>query len=104
MIYRVLAKFRPETAREFRRLLNDGTIASQRPDGAEIVASMKRAVMTDDGRVQWSELCYCDPPLLHERTTVLDRFFDDIETEVIADRERYQGRAFLDYLDKSVNG
>ena len=75
MIYHVEARFRAGTAQEFLTRLTDGTIASQRPDGAELVASMQRAVVNDQGEVEWSELCYCDPPLAHERTTVLDHLF-----------------------------
>ena len=100
MIYKVTGVFRIEKADQYRRLLSDGTIAAQKPDGAEIAASMRRAVLTPDGRVQWSELCYCDPPLKHERTTVLDRFFSSIETEEIPAHQSYEGVAFLDHLDR----
>ena len=37
MHYRVRARFREETAGEFQRVLRDGTIAAQQPDGQEIV-------------------------------------------------------------------
>ena len=99
MIYRVTGTFRRQTAAELRRRIEDGTIARQKPDGAEIVAALNRAVIRPDGRVQWSELCYCDPPLQHERATVLDRYFDDIETEVIAARETYDGPSFVERLE-----
>ena len=98
MYYRVSAALRRETAGELRRRIKDGTIARQKPDGAEIVAALSHAVIRADGRVQWSELCYCDPPLQHERTTVLDRYFVDIETEAIAGRETYDGPSFLERL------
>jgi hypothetical protein len=44
MIYKVKAKVIDETIGEFYRILADGTVGKQRPDGKEIVASMKRAV------------------------------------------------------------
>ena len=28
--------------------------------------------------VRWSEMCFCDPPLAHERATVLDHYFDSV--------------------------
>ena len=84
--------------------LADGTIASQKPDGAEIVAALGRAVVRPDGRVQWSELCYCDPPLAHERATVLDHYFNDVETEAIAAREAYDGPSFMERLDALAGG
>ncbi len=85
MHYSVTARFCSDTAAEFHRLLTDGTIKSQKPDGKEIVASMKRAKIDGKGIVRWSEVCYCPTPLEHERATVYDRFFDDIQTEVIED-------------------
>lgn len=43
MHYLVTARLKPGTAAALRTLLEDGTIARQKPDGAEIVASMARA-------------------------------------------------------------
>ena len=101
MIYRVTARFKAETTEELRRRLDDGSIASQQPDGQEIVASLYRAVLTSTDTVQWSEMCFCDPPLAHERATVLNRYFEDINTEPIEDYERYTGESFVDYLQRS---
>ena len=99
MFYRVRGRFRDNTAAEFRRELTDGTIAGQEPDGREIVESMERAVVTAAGEVEWSEVCYCRPPLDHERSTVYDRFFDDVRTEPIDGYESHDGRPFMAYLD-----
>ncbi len=98
MIYKVSGRFKAETATSFLQKLTDGTIEQQRPDGAEIIASMNRAVVTPSGHVQWSELCYCPSPLQHERTTVLDHHFDDLSTEPIDGHQHYDGRPFMDYL------
>ena len=99
MIYRVNARFKTDTAAELRRKLDDLSIASQQPDGQEMVDSLHRAVVSESGDVQWSELCYCDPPLAHERATTLDRYFDDIVTQPIEDYQAYEGRPFLEYLE-----
>ncbi len=99
MIYRVTGAFREDMAAELRRRIGDGSIARQKPDGAEIVAALNRAVMVPDGRVQWSETCYCDPPLAHERATVIDNYFDAIETEIIATSEIYDGPSFMERLE-----
>ena len=40
MIYKVRARLRPGTEAALLQKLTDGSVASQRPDGAEIVASM----------------------------------------------------------------
>jgi len=81
----------------FWSLLNDGTINAQKPDGAEIVASMKRAVI-GGGKVSWYETCYCNPPLLHERSTVYDRFFNDVEIEPHVGPVHLEGERFWDQL------
>lgn len=98
MIYHVRAKFRVDTASAFLAKLTDGTIDKQRPDGPELVASMKRAVVNVEDEVEWTELCYCKPPLAHERTTVLDSHFDDIRTKPIEAHTQLEGLPFMDHL------
>lgn len=98
MIYHVRARLKAEHAAVLLEKLTDGRIARQRPDGSEIVASLERAVVNEDGTVEWSEMCFCATPLQHERSTVLDHHFDDITTEPIDAYESYPGRPFMDYL------
>jgi hypothetical protein len=98
MLYRVLARFRTRTAVDFYKKLNDGSIANQRPDGAEIMASMERAVVNQDGGIEWTERCYCDPPLAHERATVLDAYFEDFLIEPVDAHRNFAGVPFLDRL------
>ena len=98
MIYRVRARFKTDTAAAFLMKLTDGTIQQQIPDGPEIVASMNRAVLNGAGEIEWSELCYCNPPLAHERATVLDAHFDDMSIKTIEDYQQYDGEPFMKYL------
>lgn len=98
MFYRVTARLRAGTGADFLRKLTDGTIASQSPDGREIVDAMNRAVLSSDGSVSWSEVCYCQTPLAHERATVYDTHFEALETEVIGGYQHYDGRSFMEYL------
>ncbi|MFP6767435.1 MAG: hypothetical protein VB859_04640 [Planctomycetaceae bacterium] len=100
MYYAVTARFVPGAAAEFHRILTDGTIEGQKPDGREIVSSMKRARIDEVGVVRWSEVCYCSTPLGHERATVYDRFFVDIETEEIQDHTSFEGEDFLEFLSR----
>jgi hypothetical protein len=83
---------------EFYRKLTDGTILRQEPDGKEIVDSMKRAVITGPGTIQWTETCYCSPPLKHERQTVYDRYLFDLETVRVESYKEYAGKSFMEYL------
>jgi len=103
MYYKVSGQLKTETAAEFRRLLLDGTIAAQEPDGEEIVDSMHRAVVSDTGDIEWSEVCYCTPPLRHERATVYDRFFSTLSTEPVDDYQEHHGRPFMQYLEELAN-
>ena len=98
MYYVVTARFKPETAADFYGKLTDGTIHNQKPDGKEIVASMRRAKISQDGTVRWSEVCYCPTPLQHERETVYDRFFDDIQTKEVEDYVEFEGDEFMNRL------
>ncbi len=100
MLYVVRARPRTAELGRFWESLNDGTIQSQDPDGREIVASMKRAVMKGE-RVEWYETCYCSPPLSHERSTVYDRFFEAMQMELIEAPVQLSGQLFWDYLRES---
>ena len=98
MIYKVTAKLIDSKAGEFYKKLTDGSIQKQKPDGYEIVESMHRAVIQESGLIVWSELCYCNPPLAHERSTVFDNYFAEITTKTINDYEEYEGDSLWDYL------
>ena len=98
MFYKVRARLKKDGATELQRRLLDGVIGRQQPDGQEIVDSMQRAVVTNSGDVEWSEACYCQSPLLHERTTVYDQYFNDISTELVEGYQRHEGRSFMTYL------
>ena len=100
MIYKVRARVLEDKAGEFFLKLTDGTIAGQRPDGGEIVASMKQARMTGAGMIEWFETCYCESPLKHERETVYDIYLSDIETELVDEKGEITGDSFWDYLSR----
>jgi len=100
MKYRVVANYIEAKVPEFYRRLTDGSIESQKPDGREIVASMKRARITEPGVVQWYETCFCPTPLKHERQTVYDRYFTAIvASEVDECRTPISGESFWSYLE-----
>ena len=104
MIYSVKARFVEEKAVEFYQKLTDGTIQNQKPDGQEIVNSMKRAKITQPNTIQWSEMCFCSPPLKHERETIYNKFLTDMTTEIIDDYKEYDGELFMDFLEKQNKG
>ena len=102
MHYRVTARLIEETAAEFFRKLSDGSIADQKPDGREIIASMQRARIDPSGDICWSERCYCATPLEHERQTVYDQYFREMTTvEIAQDAEpRFEGQPLMEYLEQ----
>jgi len=100
MIYSVKALFVEDKMAEFYQKLTNGTIQNQKPDGQEIVNSMKRAKITQPNTIQWSEMCFCSPPLKHERETIYNNFLTDMTTEIIDDYREYDGELFMNFLEK----
>jgi len=100
VFYTVKARYINEKMPEFFRKLTDGTIQSQKPDGYEIVNSMKRAKITEPNIIQWSEMCLCPTPLKHERETVYNHFLTDMQTEVVDDYMEFEGESFMDFIAK----
>ena len=100
MKYLVTAKYIESRAPDFYKKLTDGSIESQRPDGREIVASMKRARITEPGIIQWFETCYCPTPLKHERETVYDLYLEEISAREVDHFQEVPGdQSFWSYLE-----
>ena len=100
MFYSIKAQFIGEKMKEFYQKLTDGTIENQKPDGNEILSSMKRAKILTPGTIQWSEMCFCPTPLKHERQTVYDKFFSNMEITTIDGYIEFEGESFFEYLSK----
>lgn len=98
MIYSVSARLIENKSLEFHQKLTDGTIEGQRPDGPSIVKAMERARIAGDGSVHWTENCYCATPLRHERATVYDRYFTDIEADSVDAHHEFDGAPLMDRL------
>ena len=103
MIYKVSAKFNYLKAKEFHTKLTDGTVQSQRPDGAEIIAAMNRATLDAEGHINWTEMCFCPSPLMHERATVYDAYFTDMKTESTKTHEVFEGKSFIEKLSTLID-
>lgn len=101
MIYQVKAKFNFDKAINFYKKLTDGTIEKQQPDGPEMVSSMNRATMDENGDINWTEMCFCPTPLQHERATVYDAYFTEMETKLISNHEVIEGKSFIELLSTS---
>ena len=102
MHFVVTARLLPDTASDLLKKLTDGTIEGQKPDGREIVASMKRAKVDEHGIVHWSEVCYCPTPLEHERETVYDLHFTDLTTEEVDGHTEFEGVPLMEHLARQA--
>ena len=98
MIYKVQARINQSKAKEFYKLLTGGRLGDQAPDGPEMRASMDRATLDSSGSVRWTEVCYCPTPLKHERATVYDKYFSDLQTEETESHEKFEGESFIKYI------
>jgi len=98
MLYKVKARLIEGKGKEFYELVTSKELKKQRPDGREIIASMKRATIDETGLVRWTEMCFCPTPLMHERATVYDRYFIDMGTEDTDKHEVFEGKSFVEYL------
>jgi len=100
VFYSIKAQYIEEKMDEFYQKLTDGTIQNQKPDGIEIVNSMKRAKITAPKIIQWSEMCFCPTPLKHERETIYNNFLIDLETKTIENYIEFDGESFFDFLER----
>ena len=100
MFYKVKAKINKLKMKAFYTALTDGSIASQEPDGPDIVNAMQKAVKTEDDTLEWYETCTCPTPLEHERDTVYDKYLHDIEVTLVYEiKNDIKGISFWDCLE-----
>ena len=85
---------------EFYQKLSDGTITGQKQNGREIISSIRKAKLTKPMVVEWCETCFCETPLGHERETVYDQYFHDMEIIEINNDPEIDGQSFWGYLLK----
>lgn len=99
MLYKITATYKPNKLKEFYTKLTDGSIASQEPDGQEMLASIQRAKIDNENTVTWYESCFCAIPLNHERTTVYAHYFDTFKPTLVKDvKDDIVGTSFWEYM------
>ena len=100
MLYKIKAKIKPETLKDFFTVLTDGSVESQKPDGTTILKAMKEAVMVDDSHIEWYEVCYCATPLRHERETIYDKYLTEFQPTMVYEvKDDIQGKPFWTYIE-----
>ncbi|MDQ3838203.1 MAG: hypothetical protein M3297_02930 [Thermoproteota archaeon] len=83
VFYLVRARPRKNLLGNLYEELGSGKISKMRPFGKTLQYSLENArIDTEDHNYAlWIEEDYCSPPLAMERESVLDQYFDDIETQ-----------------------
>jgi len=104
MLYKIKAKIKPETLKDFFTILTDGSVEVQKPDGDYILKAMKESVMVDSMHIAWYEACYCATPLKHERETVYDKYLTDFETKMVYEvSDDLVGESFWSFMQEHYN-
>jgi hypothetical protein len=68
MRYLVKACVKPGSQRDLVRAIDDGTLGKGSIAGDEYLYNMEQARVNDQGVATWVETCFCDPPLVEERS------------------------------------
>lgn len=89
--YLVKARLYPGRKEALREWLTSGQIAAMRPFGPSLSGALQGARWEEPtGKAVWEVVCFCPTPLADERTAVLDRFFEDLEVQVVAPGEGWR--------------
>ena len=83
--YLVTATPREDLLAELSERVQRDEFVTLRPFGRALSASLRRARRLPNGKAMWEEEDYCRPPLAQEREAVLDRYFDQISVEPVAE-------------------
>jgi len=74
------------------------------PFGQALSSSLESARLLPDGTAVWEEEDYCRPPLAQERAAVLDRYFEALAVEPVAEGTGWQRIAELPPLFPALIG
>jgi hypothetical protein len=83
--YLVTATPRSALMDELSHRLARDEFARLRPFGLSLSKSLRAAKRLPNGRAMWEEEDYCEPPLAQERAAVLDRYFEGLTVEPVAE-------------------
>jgi hypothetical protein len=86
--YLVTAIPREDRLPQLRDELREKAYLHVKPFGKAMTHSLENARVRKDGYAVWEEEDYCSPPLAQEREAALDRYFRDLEVELV---EKGQG-------------
>jgi hypothetical protein len=87
MRYLVTARVRSGKEQALDHAIENRTLGQGSIAGDEYQRNMEASRQLSDGRVQWVEVCYCDPPLDEERP-YWEKYFDLLKVQDAHARSR----------------
>jgi hypothetical protein len=96
--YLVKAKPKKDLLKKLETMLKSKAFVDLKPFGRALTFSLENARILEDGYSIWEEEDYCNPPLAEERASVLDKYFEQIDTKKINKGEGWETIKSLDKL------
>jgi len=90
LYYLVQARPIEELLPELRQRLDNGEIHGMCPFGPGLHYSLEHARLQENGVVTWEEEDYCWPPLVQERSAVLNTYFKEFNVERVDRKEGWK--------------
>jgi len=88
--YLVKAKPKKDLLEKLESSLRKKAFMELKPFGKALTYSLENAQITNEGYSTWEEEDYCNPPLAEERTSVLDKYFEQIEVKKVNKGEGWE--------------
>jgi hypothetical protein len=83
LYYLVQARPIEELLPELRQRLDSGEIQVMHPFGPVLHYSLEHARLQENGIATWEQADYCWPPLVRERSAVLNTYFREFRAELV---------------------
>jgi hypothetical protein len=96
--YLVKAKLKEGLLKELERSLEENSFINLEPFGRALTFSLRNSRVDKTNNIIWEEEDYCYPPLAEERASVLDKYFEQIDTKKINKGEGWETIKSLDKL------
>jgi hypothetical protein len=88
--YLVEGKINPKTEGDLKNKIEKHTFISLKPFGKALSFGLENARIEQPDVWLWEEEDYCTPPLKQERAAVIDRYFETIKTDKVAEGEGWK--------------
>lgn len=101
--YLIKAKPKDGVLGNLEKSLKQNLFFDIKPFGKALTLGLKNARLHSDGEAVWEEEDYCNPPLLEEKSKVLNLYFSSIITEKVNKGEGWRKIKTLPKLFPEMN-